>query len=653
MKRNLFLLLIFLTSLTTASARGLYFAPWGNNANAGTKAAPWANFTTTNDWKIRQGGYDTLYFLGGTYAARFAGSISRADGQPMRLCAYPGQVPVLDGTTLGLGLQTGLLDLYGPTNISISGLRLQNSGGRGIALLDARNITIDNCTVREVRERAIGGSGDDVRILNCQVDRACLMNENQLNPDGSIRTGGWPVAVAPWRWSDGRPSARWTVRGTTIANSWGEGLSVQDTDGSVVEGNVIRNVFSVGLYANNCQNARFVGNQIILTDTLYRRRDTHRLPNGIAVAVEGRVTNQPARDLVFANNLVVGGSTSFKYWHSYAPGEAHNNDLPSNTYQNLTLAYNVFVRAENMAVVIDAVPAGFTAPSGSQFRNNVIDGLGTQPGLQVGNASAWSFSHNDWVDGTPTTGSHPASLAVVPQFVNPIGSTAADFRLTTTSPLGWAGTPLGVINTDFWGTLRSGTAPSIGLHEAPAAAAPAFVLARYSATDAKRSVQLSWATSSETGSAYFVVQRSFDGGATFSKLGQVTAAGTSTTLTSYAFTDKTTRQDGYYRLQMVDAGGKSTFSPVWTLNGCLCPPDPTRQAVQPSGVYPVPVAAAGYLHLAVPATEAYLYNAQGRVIRLLATPAGWQLPTSVAEGPYWLRARTASGWQRHQIVVAR
>ncbi len=66
-------------------------------------------------------------------------------------------------------------------------------------------------------------------------------------------------------------------------------------------------------------------------------------------------------------------------------------------------------------------------------------------------------------------------------------------------------------------------------------------------------VMISWSTQSEQNSAYFDVERSYDGIA-FTKIGQVNAAGNSSNLRNYQFTDiNAAKSLIYYRLKLVDA----------------------------------------------------------------------------------------------------
>lgn len=85
----------------------------------------------------------------------------------------------------------------------------------------------------------------------------------------------------------------------------------------------------------------------------------------------------------------------------------------------------------------------------------------------------------------------------------------------------------------------------------------------------KRSVSenlLSWNTSQEFNTAYFVIERSVNG-AQFAAVGTVTAAGESQTVTHYSFKDAVSGGGNwYYRLKLVDRDGKIHYSSILRLN---------------------------------------------------------------------------------------
>lgn len=77
-------------------------------------------------------------------------------------------------------------------------------------------------------------------------------------------------------------------------------------------------------------------------------------------------------------------------------------------------------------------------------------------------------------------------------------------------------------------------------------------------------VDLKWSTATEINASHFVIERSVDG-KTYNELGIEFAAGNSTSVKNYQYTDNIGSTDKtvyYYRLRMVDADGSSEYSAV-------------------------------------------------------------------------------------------
>ncbi|MFT3907947.1 MAG: T9SS type A sorting domain-containing protein [Ferruginibacter sp.] len=124
---------------------------------------------------------------------------------------------------------------------------------------------------------------------------------------------------------------------------------------------------------------------------------------------------------------------------------------------------------------------------------------------------------------------------------------------------------------------------------------------------ASQNVALSWATTSETNSAWFEIERS-NNGYIFSSIGKVAAAGNAAIQTNYSFTDYTAVPGiNYYRLKQVDADGKYTHSNIVYV---------IKSRTNQLGVFPNPATD----HITVTATnenENRLYNSNGQFIKKL------------------------------------
>ena len=122
-----------------------------------------------------------------------------------------------------------------------------------------------------------------------------------------------------------------------------------------------------------------------------------------------------------------------------------------------------------------------------------------------------------------------------------------------------AGSPVidaGLLN----GLSYIGLAPDKGFAEYQSAL-PIF-LVEFSASGNNASNLLQWKTSSEVNSSHFIIQRSSNG-TDFENVGSTAAAGSSSTLTPYSFTDYTPHSFiNYYRLLMVDKDNSKEYSGI-------------------------------------------------------------------------------------------
>lgn len=134
-------------------------------------------------------------------------------------------------------------------------------------------------------------------------------------------------------------------------------------------------------------------------------------------------------------------------------------------------------------------------------------------------------------------------------------------------------------------------------------------LLRFTAQRIGTGVACAWATASEKSSRDFTVERSADG-QEFSPLGKVAAAGTSTSIRDYAFTDKQPlRGLAYYRLRQTDLDGTEAFSPVVAVSGTA--PAETLAVVPNPGTSLFTILAADGQAVAGPGV---VFNALGAVV---------------------------------------
>ncbi len=159
----------------------------------------------------------------------------------------------------------------------------------------------------------------------------------------------------------------------------------------------------------------------------------------------------------------------------------------------------------------------------------------------------WKLNGTSLGAGTSTGGGTGVNINITPGQLN-VGANTLTLFVTDGTTLSRSYLPgTGYVFSQSW-TL----APPLPLE-----------MLSFEATKEKGDVLLNWRTANEVATSHFDVQRSFDG-RTFSKIGQVQTNNKS--INQYDFTDRSVPAGTlYYRLQQFDLDGKSTFSPIRTI----------------------------------------------------------------------------------------
>jgi hypothetical protein len=174
-------------------------------------------------------------------------------------------------------------------------------------------------------------------------------------------------------------------------------------------------------------------------------------------------------------------------------------------------------------------------------------------------------------------------------------------------------------------------------------------LTRFVAKGRGVDAQLTWATASERDAAYFAVERSLDGGATYSEVGRRTAAGTTSTPREYALTDNgigRTSRTVYYRLRQVDFDGTTDYSAVQVVTFA------GRAFTHVVAVFPNPVSAASATttvdtELEGGSYDVTLFDATGRRVLTATQVGGTTQPLNVEAlpvGTYLVRVTGPAGF---------
>ncbi len=119
--------LSLLAGTAELAAADYYVAPNGQDSADGTLNAPWATLQHAADHPNLTGG-DTVHVRGGTYRQRVTITRSGTDAaHPLTFAAYPGETPLLDGSTLTPpDDNTGLITIRDAAFLRITGFELAN-----------------------------------------------------------------------------------------------------------------------------------------------------------------------------------------------------------------------------------------------------------------------------------------------------------------------------------------------------------------------------------------------------------------------------------------------------------------------------------------------------------------------------------------------
>ena len=151
---------------------------------------------------------------------------------------------------------------------------------------------------------------------------------------------------------------------------------------------------------------------------------------------------------------------------------------------------------------------------------------------------------------------------------------------------------------------------------------------------AKATVELEWATASETDNDYFDVERSADA-RSWTKMGQLKGAGTVNTVRNYSWSDPGPLEGtSYYRLKIVDTKGKAEYSVIRMVK-MNTRPAPT--------VYPNP--ATSFLNVSGKTDgDVTIYSLSGQKLGQIAVKSEKTvIPIQdLPVGAYWLKS--GDGW---------
>lgn len=463
----------------TTSAATYFVAPDGVDSAAGTIDAPWRTLQRAADHPPLAGG-DTIYLRGGTYTQRITLSRSGLDSaRPITLAAYPGEKPLLDGSSLTPpNDSTGLVTVRNASHLRIIGLELAHYRATGAATNQdkvpcgifvqgaCRGLTVRGNNIHHISNHfadgnafglAVYGDSDqpvsdlvvaDNEIHHCQVGNSESLSING-NVDGFIvsdnmihdNTNIGIVAIGYEGTFPGDPGLDRARNGLIRGNSVWECTSSANP-----------------AYTNQpCAGGIYVdgGTSIVIENNTSYRNDI-----GIELASEheGRTTDHitARNNFIWGNRIggiFLGGSESGNGGAAYNQVQANtlwdndtradgNGEIQFNHWcHHNTLRHNlVFAGAQ---ALLCSNPVAATVGGRSTSTDNQLDwNLWWSPGGATTSEWQWKdTSRTGFAAWKTTTGGDSHSLFTEPRLRNASLSGTTDLHLRPDSPAIDAGAP--------------------------------------------------------------------------------------------------------------------------------------------------------------------------------------------------------------------
>ena len=423
----------------------------GNNNNPGTDPAQPLRTIQAAVNKLQAG--DSVVIRGGVYAERVYIQKPGTADAPIRLAAYEGEQPVIDGAGLSIAEDAALVVVQQSQDVSLSGLTIRNAGGRGLAVNQSSRVSVNGCAIETCYAGGLHANQCETLLVEKCAIHGCARRflahgAGQLN-----------VALLVKRSSDV------TLRENRVYENSERGILIATGCQRVV---VSHNT----CYDNRNGQIGVVSSLDVTVDAnlcYHTGRAAHldlQGQRGPGITKADSASYREAgtwhtRRLKITNNIVVGCGVGFQ---TKRDGGPLNDFLFShNTVLNSTA---------------EAIHVGWRERSrSSYFENNLIasDNGGGMAVAPAGRGIVWR--HNLWSSFPGQTVYSPASDVVEenPGLVNiaapltPGEVSAEPYKLTEASVAinrGLVDSNGHHLATDFWGAARDGR-PDLGANEYP------------------------------------------------------------------------------------------------------------------------------------------------------------------------------------------
>ncbi|MGZ5431372.1 MAG: right-handed parallel beta-helix repeat-containing protein [Thermoanaerobaculia bacterium] len=424
---------------TNARAVNHYVATNGNDANAGSLAAPFR--TITKAAKVAKPG-DVVNVRAGTYSDIVYILSKGTPSAWITFQPYGNETVVLDGT--GSAADTTLVQIYEAQYVEVRGFEIRNATKSGLHAYASDHIRIVGNTTHHNQRNGISVSTVAGDVAADFTISGNTVHDNNLENRFHTASSGWGQGIGVFR-GDGA-----TITDNKVYRNHGEGIDFILTDNGVARGNEVFDNYGINIYLDNAQNITVDANLLYTTyDTAYYR---HSAPaHGVAVANEIYEYANLSSHLTITNNVIIGGRTGFY----------HGNYDRNAGLANTVVANNTFYGAAWTLVRLDTA-----AHTNTEFVNNVFVQTGGGSMVESDFDGGVTFRSNNWYGGTPGQAATPNDFVGDPRLVRPGSNRAPDYQLTAQSPLIGLGADLSsIVSSDYFGNVRRAGSFDIGAHQ--------------------------------------------------------------------------------------------------------------------------------------------------------------------------------------------
>jgi hypothetical protein len=419
------------------AVHGYYVSPNGNDANSGSFSRPWKTLGKAAS-TVEPG--DTVFIRSGIYNEYVSFRTSGTESQPIRIIAYTGENPIIDGLYGDPGAYAGLLVIRGDY-IYISGLEVRNSSLMGVYVYGNYNV-VDNMYVHHCKENGIIiNHGHDSIVQNSRIWRNVLSNEygNQ---------GFWSTGLSAAR--NGVQNA--IIRKNIVWENWGEGISSFEADHVTIEDNIVHDNYGSNVYISDSTNVTCQQNFVYTDPASYVFPYSDH--DGITMGDE--LYDPPTSNVVIINNISAGNQGNFWWWPGVQGGGMNNVLIANNTFVN-----GIGNPSNGRGNVI--ISEG--AHQNVRFENNLILQDGVLPVIATVRQPGITYSNNLWSKTPPPAASGPGDIIADPLLAQTGNQFSPEwYKLTGISPAIGGALPVPEVTIDFFGINREAP-PDMGANE--------------------------------------------------------------------------------------------------------------------------------------------------------------------------------------------